>query len=250
MLSQQTSESPRFAIDSDAAKWAAVQRRDRAVDGTFYYSVRTTGVYCKPSCGARPLRKNVAFHASAAEAERAGFRPCKRCRPNEAVVEIGYTIAKSALGPIAIAATDKGVCAVLFGDGAAELRRDLQARFPKVRLSEGGKNLAQASADVLAVIENPRRIPGFALDPTGTEFQKKVWRALRQIPVGETASYAEIAKKIGEPRASRAVAQACGANPIAVAIPCHRVARSDGSLSGYRWGAERKRALLAREGAA
>jgi AraC family transcriptional regulator of adaptative response/methylated-DNA-[protein]-cysteine methyltransferase len=248
MLSQQTSESPRSSIDSDAAKWAAVQRRDRAMDGAFYYSVRTTGVYCKPPCGARPLRKNVAFHASCAEAERAGFRPCKRCRPNTA--EIGYAIGKSSLGPVAIAATGKGVCAILFGRSGDELRRDLQARFPKATLSDHGKSLAKASADVLAFIENPRRKPGFALDPAGTEFQKKVWRALREVPSGETASYADIAKKIGERTASRAVAQACGANPIAVAISCHRVVRSDGSLSGYRWGVERKRILLAREGAA
>ena len=250
MLSQQTSESPRFAIDSDAAKWAAVQRRDRAADGTFYYSVRTTGVYCKPSCGARPLRKNVAFHASPAEAEQAGFRPCKRCRPNEAMIAIGYTICESSLGPVAVAATDKGICAILFGGGGDELRRDLQSRFPKAKLSEGGKNIVKASADVLAFIENPGRNPVFALDPAGTEFQKRVWRALREIPAGVTASYADIAKTIGEPKASRAVAQACGANPIAVAIPCHRVVRNDGSLSGYRWGADRKRALLAREGAA
>jgi len=105
MLSQQTSESRRHASDSDAAKWAGVQRRDRAMDRSFYYSVRTTGVYCKPSCGARPRRENVAFHANCADAERAGFRPCKRCRPNEAIPEIGYTICKSSLGPVAIAAT-------------------------------------------------------------------------------------------------------------------------------------------------
>jgi AraC family transcriptional regulator of adaptative response/methylated-DNA-[protein]-cysteine methyltransferase len=248
MLFQQTSENRRSDVDSDAVKWAAVQRRDRAMDGTFYYSVRTTGVYCKPSCGARPLRKNVAFHASCAEAERAGFRACKRCRPNEAAAEVGYTISESSLGLVAIAATDKGVCAILFGRNAGELRRDLRARFPKAKLTEGSST--KARADVLAFIESPRRAPGFALDPAGTEFQKKVWRALREIPAGSTASYADIAKKIGEPKAPRAVAQACGANPIAVAIPCHRVVRSDGSLSGYRWGAERKRALLAREGAA
>lgn len=250
MLSRQTPESPRRVIDSDAAKWAAVQRRDRALDGSFYYSVRTTGVYCKSSCGARPARDNVAFYASCADAERAGYRPCKRCRPNVAVPEIEYTICESTLGPVAIAATDKGICAILFGRHADELRDDLQARFPKPKLTEGGESLAMA--DILAFIEDPRRTPRFALDPAGTEFQRKVWRALRGIPAGSTASYADIAKKIGEPKASRAVAQVCAANPIAIAIaiPCHRVVRSDGSLSGYRWGAERKRALLAREASA
>jgi AraC family transcriptional regulator of adaptative response/methylated-DNA-[protein]-cysteine methyltransferase len=140
----------------------------------------------------------------------------------------------------------------LFGRHVDELRRDLQARFPKAKLAEGGKSIAKTVAEVLAFIGNPRRKPHFALDPAGTEFQKKVWRALLGIPAGSTASYADIAKKIGEPKASRAVAQVCAANPIAIAIaiPCHRVVRSDGSLSGYRWGAERKRALLAREASA
>jgi AraC family transcriptional regulator of adaptative response/methylated-DNA-[protein]-cysteine methyltransferase len=250
MLSQQTSESRRSPIDSDTAKWAAVQRHGRTADGTFYYSVRTTGVYCKPSCSARPLRKNVAFHATCADAERAGFRPCKRCRPNEAIAEIGYAICESSLGPVAVAATDKGICAILFGGDAERLHRDLHARFPRAKLREAGKAMAKVRTEVLAVIQHPSRKPGFTLDPDGTVFQKAVWRALREIPAGTTASYADIAKKIGQPNASRAVAQACAANPIAVAIPCHRVVRSDGSLSGYRWGVERKRVLLAREGAA
>jgi AraC family transcriptional regulator of adaptative response/methylated-DNA-[protein]-cysteine methyltransferase len=247
MLSQQTSNNSRRVSESDAEKWSAVQRRDRAADGTFYYSVRASAVYCKPSCAARPLRKNVAFHASCAEAERAGFRPCKRCRPNEANPEIDYMICESSLGPVAIAATDKGVCAILFGRDADELRGDLLARFAGAKLSEGGSAVSKAQAEVLVFIENPHRKPGFALDPAGTEFQKKVWRALREVPAGSTASYGDIARKIGEPKSSRAVAQACAANPIAVAIPCHRVLRSDGSLSGYRWGIERKQALLARE---
>jgi AraC family transcriptional regulator of adaptative response/methylated-DNA-[protein]-cysteine methyltransferase len=233
--------------NSEAAKWAAIETRDREADGTFYYSVKTTGVYCKPSCSARALRKNVAFHATRGEAERAGFRPCKRCKPEVAVPEIGFTIAKSALGLVAIAASGKGVCAVLFGDDANELRRELGKRFPKARLVKDGNGIAAMSIKVLSILANPKRKTSFALDANGTAFQCKVWDALKGIPAGTTASYAEIAKTIGMPKSSRAVAQACGANPVAVAIPCHRVVRSDGSLSGYRWGAERKRALLARE---
>jgi AraC family transcriptional regulator, regulatory protein of adaptative response / methylated-DNA-[protein]-cysteine methyltransferase len=235
--------------NSEAAKWAAVENRDRTADGAFYYSVKTTGVYCKPSCAGRALRKNVAFHATRREAERAGFRPCKRCKPNVAMPEIGFSIAKSALGIVAIAVTAKGVCAVLFGDDAEELRRELGKRFPKARLVKDGNGIARDSAKVLALIENPQRKSTFALDADGTAFQRKVWDALTGIPAGSTASYADIAKAIGMPRSTRAVAQACSANPVAVVIPCHRVVRSDGSLSGYRWGVERKRALLAREGA-
>jgi AraC family transcriptional regulator, regulatory protein of adaptative response / methylated-DNA-[protein]-cysteine methyltransferase len=237
------------AEKSDNRKWKAVETRDRAADGTFYYSVKTTGVYCKPSCAGRPRRENVAFHATAADAERAGFRACKRCRPNEPMIEIAFMISESALGPVAIAATEKGVCAILFGRDMRELRHDLEKRFQKTRLTEGGNTIARLTKDVIAFLDNPRRQSAFALDMSGTDFQRKVWQALRKIPAGSTASYAEIARKIGEPKASRAVAQACGANLLAVAIPCHRVVRSDGSLSGYRWGEEKKLALLAREAA-
>jgi AraC family transcriptional regulator, regulatory protein of adaptative response / methylated-DNA-[protein]-cysteine methyltransferase len=232
---------------TDAARWAAVENRDRSADGTFFYSVKTTGVYCKPSCAARPRRENVAFHEARADAERGGFRPCKRCRPDRATTEIAYAIGESSLGLTAIAATGKGVCAVLFGNNAHELRRDLEKRFPKAELREGGKGIAGVAAKVFSFIGSPRRKPAFALDMDGTEFQRKVWQALTEIKAGSTASYAEVARRIGQPSATRAVAQACAANPLAVAVPCHRVVRSDGSLSGYRWGPERKRALLARE---
>ncbi|MGH1590116.1 bifunctional DNA-binding transcriptional regulator/O6-methylguanine-DNA methyltransferase Ada [Methylobacterium phyllosphaerae] len=344
----------------DAAKWAALGARDAQADGSFVYSVRTTGVYCRPSCPARPARpETVAFHATCAEAEAAGFRPCKRRRPNEpalaerqaeavaracrliercetmpalddlakaagmspfhfhrvfrkvtgitfkayaearlagrvasglqeagsvteAVFEAGYNsssrfyakaserlgmtptayrkggvgirirfaAAECSLGSILVAATDKGVCAILLGDDPDALARDLQDRFPKAELSGGNDAFERWVAEVIGFVEAPGRGLDLPLDLGGTAFQQRVWAALRAIPVGTTATYADIARTIGEPAAVRAVAQACGANRLAVAIPCHRVVRSDGSLSGYRWGVERKRDLLAREGVA
>ena len=360
-LSMNTVEAPRpmpqFATDE--ARWDAMRRRDRAADGTFYYSVLTTGVYCRPSCAARlPRRENVSFHASCAEAERAGFRPCKRCRPNEAglaerhaalvanacrmieeadempsldalaqaaglsrfhfhrvfkavtgvtpkayadahrgkrvraklvrsgtvteaIYEAGFNsngrfyaassellgmtpsefraggagttirfaVGQSSLGAILVAASEKGVCAIQFGEDPDALLRTLQDRFPKAQLIGGDERFEQLVARVVGLIETPAQALDLPLDVRGTAFQQQVWRALRDIPAGSTASYAEIAARIGQPKAVRAVAQACAANEIAVAIPCHRVVRRDGSLSGYRWGVERKRALLTRESA-
>jgi AraC family transcriptional regulator, regulatory protein of adaptative response / methylated-DNA-[protein]-cysteine methyltransferase len=353
-------QAPVAPLADDAAKWAALGARDAQADGSFVYSVRTTGVYCRPSCPARPARpENVAFHATCAEAEAAGFRPCKRCRPNEpalaerqaeavaracrliercetmpalddlakaagmspfhfhrvfrkvtgitpkayaearlagrvasglqvagsvtaAVFEAGYNsssrfyaksserlgmtptayrkggagirirfaAAECSLGSILVAATDKGVCAILLGDDPDALARDLQDRFPKAELSGGNDAFERWVAEIIGFVEAPGRGLDLPLDIGGTAFQQRVWAALRAIPVGTTATYADIARAIGEPAAVRAVAQACGANRLAVAIPCHRVVRSDGSLSGYRWGVERKRDLLAREGGA
>jgi AraC family transcriptional regulator of adaptative response/methylated-DNA-[protein]-cysteine methyltransferase len=345
------------AYSGDEDRWAAVVRRDRRADGIFYYSVRTTGVYCRPSCAARmALRKNVRFHASCEEAERAGFRACKRCRPNspglgeqhaagiaqacrliessgelpnldalaaaagmsrfhfhrvfkgitgvtprayaaarraqrmrdelprrntvtEAIYDAGFNsngrfYAKSAevlgmapanfrsggtgesirfavgecsLGSILIASTDRGICAISLGDDPDGLLRDLQDRFPKAQLIGGDGDFEKLVARVVGFVEAPALGLDLPLDVRGTAFQQRVWRALREIPAGSTASYAEIAARLGAPRAVRAVAQACGANAIAVAIPCHRVIRNDGALSGYRWGVERKQALLERE---
>jgi AraC family transcriptional regulator, regulatory protein of adaptative response / methylated-DNA-[protein]-cysteine methyltransferase len=347
------------SLDSDAC-WRAVQRRDRAADGAFVYSVRTTGVYCRPSCAARlPRRQNVAFHQTCADAERAGFRPCKRCQPNQparaeahaAVVAnacrsieeaeevpsldalaqaagmsrfhfhrvfkavtgvtpkayaaghrakrvreelssrgtvteaiygagfnsngrfyaaapellgmtptqfrtggsgnaIRFAVGECSLGSILVAATDKGVCAIEFGDDPEALVRALQDRFPKARLVGGDAAFEQLVAKVVGFVEAPTLGPDLPLDIRGTSFQQRVWRAIREIPAGSTASYRELAKRIRAPKAVRAVAQACAANSIAVAIPCHRVVRTDGSTSGYRWGVARKRALLAREKAA
>jgi AraC family transcriptional regulator of adaptative response/methylated-DNA-[protein]-cysteine methyltransferase len=341
-------------------RWAAVAARDKAADGAFFYSVRTTGVYCRPSCAARRANpKNVAFHASPAAAEAAGFRPCKRCRPNEAPrevreaamiavtcrlievaetppsldelaraaglspyhfhrvfkavtgvtpkayaaahranrlrealpgagtvteaiydagfnassrfyeasdrmlgmtprawraggagAEIRFAIGQCSLGAILTAQSEKGVCAILLGDDPDALLRDLQDRFPTARLIGGDADYEQWMAKVVGLIEAPALGLDLPLDVRGTAFQQRVWRALQAIPVGATASYLDIARQIGAPKAVRAVAQACAANSLAVAIPCHRVVRQDGGLSGYRWGVERKRALLQREGAA
>ena len=346
-------------LDNDAC-WSAVERRDRAADGTFVYSVRTTGVYCRPSCAARlPRRDNVAFHQTCTDAERAGFRPCKRCRPNastlaevhagavaracrlieeaeeapslealaraagmsrfyfhrvfkavtgvtpkayaaghrgkrvreelssgESVTEaiygagfnsngrfyaaapgllgmtptqfrsggrgnvIRFAVGECSLGAILVAATAKGVCAIEFGNDPEMLVRALQDRFPRAQLLGGDKAFERLVAEVVGFVEAPGRGLDLPLDIRGTAFQQQVWKAIRDIPAGSTASYRDLAKRIGAPKAVRAVAQACGANAIAVAIPCHRVVRTDGSISGYRWGVERKRALLDREKAA
>ena len=343
---------------TDAERWNAVVRRDPAANDAFYYSVRTTGVYCRPSCAARlPRRENVRFHQTCAEAERAGFRPCKRCRPNaaphseqaSAVVkacrlietaeeipgldalaaavgmsrfhfhrvfkaatgltpkayaiahrakqvrdelarsatvteaiydsgfnsngrfyatssqmlgmtptrfraggasaEIRFAVGECSLGSVLVAATEKGVCAVLLGDDPDALARDLQDRFPRAHLVGGDADFEQLVAKVVGLVEAPAKGLDLPLDVQGTVFQQRVWQALRAVPPGSTSSYAGIAERIGAPNAVRAVARACAANPIAVAIPCHRVVRTDGALSGYRWGVERKRALLDREAA-
>jgi AraC family transcriptional regulator of adaptative response/methylated-DNA-[protein]-cysteine methyltransferase len=344
------------AATSDA-RWTAVVARDKAADGTFCYSVRTTGVYCRPSCGARLARpENVRFHATPEEAEQAGFRPCKRCRPNglsltertvakvakacrliersdqvpsldelaahvgmstfhlhrtfkavtgltpreygvahrskrvrrtlgksksvsEAIYAAGFNsnsrfyeasnamlgmtptkfrsggkeaviqfaVGQCSLGSILVGQSERGVCAILLGKDPAQLVHDLEEQFPKAELMAATRGFGDVVAKVVSLIEEPDVEFELPLDIRGTAFQQRVWKALRQIPVGSTASYAEIAKRIGMPRAVRAVAQACGANSLAVAIPCHRVVRNDGALSGYRWGVERKRALLERE---
>ena len=345
------------AYASDEARWEAVQRRERAADGVFYYSVRTTGVYCRPSCGARLARRaNVAFHASCEAAESAGFRPCLRCRPDlpplaerqaQAVAaacrlietseeepdldalaaaagmsrfhfhrlfrqhagvtpkayaaalraarvrdelaqgapvtdalyaagfqsssrfyaeadamlgmapsrfraggageEIRFAVGACSLGAILVAATGQGICAILMGDDPEALLHDLQDRFPRARLIGADARFERTVAQVVGFVEAPRIGLDLPLDVRGTAFQQRVWEALRAIPAGATVSYTELAQRIGSPAAVRAVAGACAANLVAVAIPCHRVVRSDGGLSGYRWGIERKRALIERE---
>jgi AraC family transcriptional regulator of adaptative response/methylated-DNA-[protein]-cysteine methyltransferase len=341
----------------DSKRWNAVLARDASADGSFYYSVATTGIYCRPSCAARrPLRRNVRFHDSCAAAEAAGFRPCKRCKPDAAhpknqqaamiaaacrLIEtaesapslddlarhvgmsryhfhrafksttgvtpkayamahrnarvraelqrgatvtqavyaarfqssgrfydaaqhalgmkpgayrsggidtvIHFATAPSSLGLVLVGATDKGVCAIFLGDDGAALEHDLRQRFPRAELVNGGAEFAKLLARAVAGIEAPRKAAALPLDIRGTAFQQQVWSALRDIAPGETASYGDIARRIGKPKAVRAVGTACGANPIAVAIPCHRVVGSGGKLTGYRWGIERKRKLLQRE---
>jgi len=161
--------------------------------------------------------------------------------------DIRFAVGETSLGAILVAQSNKGICAITLGDDPDELVRDLQDRFPKANLIGGDKGFENLVARVVGFVEAPRIGLDLPLDIRGTAFQERVWQALRQIPAGETVSYADIALRIGEPKAVRAVAQACGANKIAVAIPCHRVVRNDGALSGYRWGVERKRALLEKE---
>jgi len=165
-----------------------------------------------------------------------------------AMTTLRYATGNSVLGPILVAMSPHGIAAILFGQTRGQLVEDLRERFAM----DGGEDdsgLAEIVDRVAALIAAPGMPFDLPLDPTGSEFQRQVWRALRQIPAGKTASYAEIARAIGRPTATRAVAQACGANPITVAIPCHRVVRSDGGLSGYRWGVERKAMLLWAEAA-
>jgi AraC family transcriptional regulator, regulatory protein of adaptative response / methylated-DNA-[protein]-cysteine methyltransferase len=164
--------------------------------------------------------------------------------------EIRYAIAECSLGYILIGRTARGLCTTLLGDDAVSLRRDLERRFPQTNLLSVSIVDDALLRQALSLVESPRQRASLPLDLHGTAFQKRVWHALREIGPGYTTTYAGIAARIGAPRAVRAVAQACAANPIAVAIPCHRVVRSDSGLSGYRWGVERKRALLAREAVA
>lgn len=241
--------APLSLYDNDEARWTAVERRDRAADGVFFTGVRTTGVYCRPSCAGRPLRRNVAFHDSREAARAAGLRPCLRCRPDEAIETLRWGTGETLLGPALAAMSEDGLALLVFGDDAAALQADLSARFPRARLLQDAAAVA-AALDALAAAITRGQPADLPLDARGTELQRSVWAALRDIPAGTTASYAQIARAIGRPTAVRPVAQACGANPIAVLTPCHRVVRSDGGLSGYRWGAARKQALLEREAAA
>ena len=204
--------------------------------------MKTTGVYCHAGCPARPKPENVVRYATAAEAERAGFRACKRCRPDR---PIRWDVGRCSLGALLVAASPGGLCAVLLGDDEASLAADLRSRFPMALLMRG--EVSAQLAAVARLVDEPGSGLEVPLDAHGTPFQERVWSELRTIPVGSTASYAEIATRLGDASAVRAVARACGENPLAVVVPCHRVVRKGGGLSGYRWGVERKRALLDRE---
>ena len=270
----------------DDPRWPAVVARDPEADGRFFYSVKTTGVYCRPSCAARLARpENVRFHSTCEDAERAGFRACRRCKPvqprpaapvsathtapslgtfqqapgmprhehrlDDTDGEIKYAVEACSLGSILVALGERGVRSILIGDDPRALVRELQSRCPQATPIVEGANdeaaLRKRVDQVLRFIETPAPIRDLRLDVRGTAFQQRVWAALQDIPAGSTASYSDIASRIGMPGSARAVAQACASNQIAVAIPCHRVVRNDGGLSGYRWGIERKRALLERE---
>jgi AraC family transcriptional regulator of adaptative response/methylated-DNA-[protein]-cysteine methyltransferase len=168
-------------------------------------------------------------------------------RAGGARAEIRFAVGECSLGSILVAASSRGVCAIFLGDDPAKLARDLEDRFPQAELVGGDADFERMVARVVGFIEAPRVGFDLPLDVRGTAFQERVWRALRKIPAGETATYRDIAKRVGFPKAVRAVAQACAANALAVAIPCHRVVRADGGVSGYRWGVERKRDLIRRE---
>ena len=338
-------------------RWQTVLRRDRDADGSFVYAVRSTGVYCRPSCASRRAKpENVSFFPSPEAAEAQGFRPCLRCHPRgqspaeanaaliaaacrmieeseeapstealahriglstfhfhrqfkaltgltprgyasayrggrlrealasgasvtaaiheagfgsasrfyetaESVIgmsptafrkggaeaEIRFALAQCSLGAILVASTEKGLCAISLGDEPEPLLIELQNRFPQARLIGGDAAFEALVARVVAFVEAPGTGLDLPLDIRGTAFQQRVWQALRDIRAGETVSYAELAARIGDPKAVRAVAGACAANTLAVAIPCHRVVRSDGAISGYRWGVARKREILDRE---
>ena len=171
----------------------------------------------------------------------------KDYRAGGANAVIRFAVGECSLGSILVAQSERGVCAILLGDDPERLVRDLQDQFPRAKLIGGNAAFERLVAQVVGFIEAPQLGLNLPLDVRGTAFQERVWKALREIPVGATRSYTDIAKRIGKPSAVRAVAQACGANRLAVAIPCHRVVRSDGDLSGYRWGVARKRKLLGRE---
>ena len=338
-------------------RWPRILARDKSADGQLWYSVSTTGVYCRASCPSRIANPaNVQLHDSLESARATGFRPCKRCKPEDASSEVetaalvakacriieqseqepslnelaraigqspGYfhrvfkattgltpkdyaaarrakevrqqltsgntvteaiynagfnssgrfydksagilgmkpsnyragganeelrfAIGQASLGAILVASSSRGVAAILLGDDPQELVRSLQDRFPKASLIGADRDYETLIAHVVGLVESPGIGANLPLDIRGTVFQQRVWQALQQIPAGQTVTYAEIARRIGSPKAVRAVAGACAANHLAVAIPCHRVVRADGSLSGYAWGVERKRALLGRE---
>ncbi len=160
---------------------------------------------------------------------------------------IAFAVGECSLGSILVARSQRGVCAILLGDDPDKLARELQDLFPRADLHGGDAEFEELVAKVVGFVEAPRLGLDLPLDMRGTAFQRRVWQALRKIPAGKTVSYAELARRIGSPKSVRAVGRACGANSLAVAIPCHRVVRTDGSLSGYRWGVERKQALLERE---
>jgi AraC family transcriptional regulator, regulatory protein of adaptative response / methylated-DNA-[protein]-cysteine methyltransferase len=346
-------------IAMDDKRWDLLVHRDGGSDGSFFYGVKTTGIFCRPACPSRlPRRGNVRFFTTVREARQAGFRPCRRCRPEvpsraephiekivracelireaeepptlarlaEAVslspyhfhrvfkravgitpkgyaaairaerlkeglsrgmsvtraihdagfgsssrlyaetgevlgmspsefrsgaagIPIRFAAARTALGWVLVAATARGICAIDLGDSRDALIGNLRRRFKRAELWEEDPEFLRWVDRVRVFVESPRSGLDLPLDIRGTAFQRRVWQELRAIPPGRTANYSEIARRIGVPRAARAVARACAANALAAAIPCHRVVRKDGGPGGYRWGIAKKRALLEREAA-
>ena len=233
---------------ADDPRWARIAARDKTADGQLWYSVTTSGVYCRPSCPSRLANpKNVRLHDSLESARATGLRPCRRCNPDGVNEEIRFAVGQTSLGAILVASSTNGIAAILLGDDPDELVRNIQDRFPNARLIGADRDYEKLVARVVGFVEAPGSALNLPLDVRGTAFQRRVWQALQQIPVGKKVTYAEVARRIGSPTAVRAVAGACAANRLAVAIPCHRVVRNDGSLSGYAWGVERKRELIRKE---
>ena len=218
--------------------YAAAHRASRVRDELTRTSTVTEAIY---EAG---FNSSGRFYATSSQT--LGMTPMD-FRAGGAGASIRFAVGECSLGPILVAASGKGICAILLGDDAEALTRDLQDRFPNANLIGGDAEFERWMAQVVGFVEAPGLGLDLPLDIRGTAFQRRVWQALSEVPAGSTASYAEIAKKLGAPKAVRAVAQACAANALAVAIPCHRVVRTDGALSGYRWGVERKRTLLERE---
>lgn len=224
-------------LTQDDPRWQAVLTRDPTVDGSFFYLVRTTGIYYRPTCPSRTAKpENRPFHPNCADAETAGFRPCRRCKPDF----LG-------LGSILVAASKIGICAIALKNNPITLIHDLQNRLPQAERVGDDNGFEQWVSKVVDFVEAPAIGLALPLDMRGTAFRHRAWLALRKIPIGEQVSYTEIAKRFGQPKAMRAVANACATNILAVAISCHRAVRSDGSLSGYRWGVKRKAELLRRK---
>lgn len=339
-----------------AKRWQALEERDARADGNFVFAVRTTHVYCRPSCPSRrPLRENVVFFRTPSEAEKGGFRPCQRCRPQEqreaavlvrraadllmkdseellslptlaeragttpaklrrafqsltrlsprqfaeacrmarfkrslregrSIVDalydcgfgspsriyektdrhlgmtpsayqkgapgmkIGYSVAKTTLGNVLVASTERGVSAVYLGENERALVSELRKEYPRAEIAKAAKGKQPWVSEIVKRVEGDAPSEELPLDVQATAFQRLVWQELQKIPRGATRTYTEVAKALGRPRSVRAVARACATNPVSIVVPCHRVIRTDGQLAGYRWGLERKEALLEREG--
>ena len=194
--------------DTADARWAAVERRDRNADGAFYTGVKTTGVYCLPSCAGRPMRKNVSFFASRESARATGLRACKRCKPDGFAGRetIRYATAETPLGTVLVAQSKAGVCSITLGDETGDLIEALRRRFPEAVLNEASADLSATLERVKALLGEPHATFDLPLDLRGTPFQQAVWQGLRAIPAGRTASYADLARSVGKPEAMRAVA--------------------------------------------
>jgi AraC family transcriptional regulator, regulatory protein of adaptative response / methylated-DNA-[protein]-cysteine methyltransferase len=358
MSHTQTKFAPNISAHVAARYWQATLARDSRADGSFVLAVRSTRIYCRPSCPARrPLRRNVTFFRTREEAEKQGYRPCLRCRPNEVSgsvalvhraashlaespeeglrlgalartlgttqatlrraflqvtgvnprelaealrikrfkamlragksitnalyetgygsssrvyersnaqlgmtpatyrkggmgMKIGYTIAKSPVGKVLVAATERGVSAVYLGDAENTMVAELREEYPRAEIAPAADSFQRWVREIVQRIEGKQPGLELPLDLQATAFQRRVGRELQRIPRGRTRTYSQVARSLGQPKAVRAVARACATNPVSVVVPCHRVIREDGALAGYRWGLSRKEQLLAQERAA